>query len=241
MHCLSRGFRGPHNTQIGVHVIPEQKIDWDRLLLAYFCADRGIVPWQSAISLIGALCRDGVDAAVGMTANVLGHMSYARGPMCSLFPTHIDGNWSTRESIWAASAVMRASEQNIRLAMGSGVCGSYPWAGTFVGILQQAVQALVYTASGFSYSWLAGASPFEANLTTDIMEEAAIRGPQWAGELAGTIMDRIDELLPGETPRENIVTFKEIYDLESIEPKPGYRSTLDRAREELIRLGAPLK
>ena len=24
MHCMSAGFRGPHNTQIGVHIIPEQ-------------------------------------------------------------------------------------------------------------------------------------------------------------------------------------------------------------------------
>lgn len=40
MQCLDRGFRGPHNTQIGVHVIPEQKIDWDRLILSHFCKDR---------------------------------------------------------------------------------------------------------------------------------------------------------------------------------------------------------
>ena len=241
MHCLHRGFRGPHNTQIGVHVIPEQKIDWDRLLLAFFCADRGIVPWQSAMSLIGGLCRDGADAAVGMTANVLGHMSYAGGPMCSLFPTHMDGTWSTRESIWAVSAAMRASDRNIRLAIGSGVAGSYQWTGTFVGVLQQAVQALVYTASGFSYSWLAGASPLEAVLTGELMDEATSRGPQWAGELAERIMDSIDERVGKEIPRDNLVTFKEIYDLKSIEPKPDYLSILDRAKEELIRVGAPLK
>jgi hypothetical protein len=62
-----------------------------------------------------------------------------------------------------------------------------------------------------------------------------------ARELAETIMDSIDELVGKEIPRENLCTFKEIYDLESIEPKPDYRSTLDRAREQLIRLGAPLK
>ncbi|MCP4646932.1 MAG: monomethylamine:corrinoid methyltransferase, partial [bacterium] len=77
MQCLDRGFRGPHNTHIGVHVIPEQKIDWDRLILSHFCKDRGIVPWQSAMCLIGGLCRDAADAAVGLIANVLGHMSFA--------------------------------------------------------------------------------------------------------------------------------------------------------------------
>jgi hypothetical protein len=54
-------------------------------------------------------------------------------------------------------------------------------------------------------------------------------------------MESIDELVGKEVPRENLATFKEIYDLKSIEPKPDYRSTLDRASEKLIRLGAPLK
>jgi len=110
-----------------------------------------------------------------------------------------------------------------------------------VGVLQQAVQALVYTASGFSYSWLAGASPLEAVVTGELMDEATSRGPQWAGVLAETIMDSIDELIDKEIPREGLATFKEIYDLKSIEPKPDSRLTLDRSREKLISLGAPLK
>ncbi len=237
MQCLDRGFRGPHNTQIGVHIIPEQKIDWDRLRLAHFCRDRGIVPWQSAMSLIGGLCRNGADAAVGMMANVLGQMSYAKGPTCSLFPAHLDGTWSTRESIWAVSAAMRASERNIRIAIGSGTVASYQWTGTFLGMIQQAAQALAYTASGFSYSWLGGASPFEAVMCGEAMEAAAAMGPEKAKALAMTVMDRIDELIKEEKPRPAICTFKDVYDLETVEPKPGYQSDLDRARKELERLG----
>ncbi len=241
MQCIDRGFRGPHNTQIGVHIIPEQKIDWDRLLLAHFCKDRGIIPWQSAMSLIGGLCRNAEDAAVGMMANVLGQMSYANGPTCSLFPTHLDGTWSTYDSIWAVSAAMRASERNICLAIGSGTCASYQWTGTFLGMLQQAVQALVYTASGFSYTWLGGASPFEVLIIKEMIEAATEMGPAKAKAMANTIMNRIDELAKQEEPRPAIATFTDVYDLKAFKPLPYYQAYLDRAREELKSLGAPLK
>ncbi len=239
MQCLDRGFRGPHNTQIGVHIMPEQKIDWDRFLLAHFCRDRGIYPWQSAMSLIGGLCRNGPDAAVGMLANVLGQMSYANGPTCSLFPTHLDGTWGTRESIWAVSAAMRASERNIRIAIGSGTVASYQWTGTYTGMIQQAAQALAYTASGCTYSWLGGASPFEAVMCGEAMDAAAAMGPEKAKALAMKIMDRVDELVQQEQPRPDICTFRQVYDLETEEPKPEYQADLGRAKEELAKFGLP--
>ena len=127
MACVDGEFRGPHNTHIGVHIMPDQKINWERLLLAQFCEQRGIVPWQSAMAMIGALCRDGAEAAVALVANILGHLSYGHGPICSVFPTHIDGTWATRDCIWAVSGAARASERNIGLAIGSGVVGSMEW------------------------------------------------------------------------------------------------------------------
>ncbi len=237
MQCVDGEFRGPHNTQIGVHVIPEQKIDWDRLLLSHFCQDRGIVPWQSAMSLMGGLCRDAADAAVGLVANVLGHMSYAGGPMCSLFPTHLDGRWATRESNWAVAAAIRANERNIGLAIGSGTVGSYERTGTYVGIVQQAVMALTYTAAGFSYSWLGGCSPMEAVMNGDIMNMAAEMGPKEAEELAKKVMNRVDVLLEKEKPRVTLPTFIEIYDLEKIEPLPEYIEILEKGRQELAAFG----
>lgn len=240
MSCMAAGFRGPHNTQIGIHIIPEQKIDWDRLLLAKFCQDRGIVPWQSAMTLIGGLCRNAADGAVGLMANVLGQMSYGYGPMCSLFPTHIDGTWATRDAMWAVCAATRASERNIRMAMGSGAVGSYQWCGTVVGILQAAAAALLYTASGFSYAWLAGASPMEAVMVDDCLIAAARMGPEKAVDMAGKILARVDEMAKEEQPKANMITFQDVYDLEKVEPLPDYSAALNRAREELSDLGVPV-
>lgn len=237
MHCMSDGFRGPHNTHIGVHVIPEQKIDWDRLILTHYCHDRGIVPWQSAMSLIGGLCRDAADTAVGLTANILGHMSYANGPMCSVFPNHIDGSWGTNPSIWAASAALRASERNIKIAMGSGPVGSWQWNYSPIGILQEALMALVYTASGFAYAWLGGCSPMEVVMMSDAMDKAVEIGPEASHDLAKKIMERIDELKKTEETLTSMLTFRDVYDLKTVTPLPKYEAQLERGREELARFG----
>ncbi len=239
MQVIESSFRDAHNTQIGVHVLPELKIDWDRLLLANFCESTGIRPWQSAMTLIGGLCRDGADAAVSLVASMLAHMSYAHGPTCSVFPTNIDGTWGTRSTIWSAAAAMRASERNIRLATGSGTVGSYNWAGSKIGVLQSAAQALVYTASGFSYSWLSG-SPLEALLMDEIMGIATKMEREAVVELANTLMTKIDALQETGQPRQEIICFTDIYDLKTIQPKPDHQQMFDEAKEELIKLGVPL-
>ncbi len=237
MHCMSDEFRGPHNTHIGVHVIPEQKIDWDRLILANYCRDKGIVPWQSAMSLMGGLCRDAADAAVGLTANVLGHMSYAGGPMCSLFPTHMDGTWATPQCIWAVSGASRASERNIKIAIGSGPVGSWQWTATPVGILQQAAMALAYTASGFSYAWLGGCSPTEIVKMAEAMEKSVEIGMEASEELAKKILVRAEELKKTVQPKSTTITFRDIFDLEKDEFLPSYKTDLEHGLEELARFG----
>jgi hypothetical protein len=238
---MASGMRGPHNTQIGIHIVPEQKIDWDRLLLAKFCRDQGIVPWQSAMCMIGGFCRHGADAAVGLVANALGQLSYGNGPMCSLFPTNLDGTWATPDCIWAVGAAARASERNVRLAIGSAVVSSYEWGGRVVGALQEAAEALLYTASGFTYAWIAGPSPREAVMIGDLMAKAAEMGPERACDLARKVMTRVDELTKQDQPRAAIMTFSDVYDLKEMQFRPEYTEVLDRAQEELSGLGVPLR
>jgi len=240
MACVDGEFRGPHNTHIGVHVMPDQKINWERLLLTQFCEQRGIVPWQSAMAMIGGLCRDGAEAAVAMVANILGHLSYAHGPICSVFPTHMDGTWATRDSIWAVGAATRASERNIRLAIGSCVVGSLEWGATPIAILQQAAQCLVYTKSGLAYAWIAGFGPPEASQSGDTMELACHLGKDEATELVGKIFARIEEIKPKFTPNTRTLTFRDIYDLKTIEPFAKHMAVFDQGREELARLGLRL-
>ncbi len=236
MAMMGAGLREPYNTQIGIHIMPEQKLDWSRLLLAQFCEQRGIEPWQSSMSCIGGLCRDAADTAVGMVANALGQLSYARGTTMSYFPSHLDGTWATRDSHWAFSAAARATERNMKLAVGTSISGDVKTWRTPVTLWQSAAVAAVSVASGLSYAWIAGHTGLEARLIDEIMKITSGMEPEKVNELAQKIMVKVDELLP-TVEKQN--PFPEVYDLQKVKPKPEYEAGLLRVKDELARLGMP--
>jgi hypothetical protein len=152
----------------------------------------------------------------------------------------MDGTWATKDSIWAVGATARASERNIRLAIGSCVVGSLEWGATPIAILQQAAQGLVYTKSGLAYAWIAGFGPPEAIQSGDIMKLACRLGKDEAMELVGKILVRIEEIKPNFTPNTRTLSFRDIYDLKTIEPLAEHMAVFDQGREELTRLGLRL-
>jgi hypothetical protein len=175
-----------------------------------------------------------------VVANILGQLSYAHGPICSVFPNHRDGTWATPACIWAISAAARASERNIGLAIGSGVVGSMQWENTPIVILQQAAQCLTHTKSGLAYAWLAGIGDHEIRQSADLMELACRLSRDDAMELARKILGRIDELAPKFERSTRTPTFRDFYDLETLEPLEEHRAVSEQGREELARLGVPL-
>ena len=230
------GLREAHNTQIGIHLMPEMKLGWEALIKAHFCRDRGIHPWQSSMSLIGGLCRNSADAAVTMVANALVQLSYGRGPTCSFFPNHLDGSWGTPQSLWAFSAAARASERNIKVAVGTCTCGS-PWR-TPVALMQAAAVALINTKSSMAYAWITGHTGLEARLIGEMMDAAAGINKAKANELALKILARVaeeKEKLESKDP----VPFPAVYDIETVKPKPEYESSLMKIKDELTGMGFP--
>jgi len=238
MAMIAEGLREPYNTQIGIQILPEQKLDWSRLLLAQFCQQRGIEPWQSSMSCIGGFCRDAAETAVGMVANALGQLSYAHGTTLSYFPTHLDGSWATRGSHWAFSAAARATERNMKLAVGTSISGDVKTWRTPVTLWQSAAVVAVYVASGLSYAWIAGHTGLEARLIDEMMRACVGLSPDEANELAQKSMVSVDEMLPTV---EKQVPFPEAYDLKTVHPKPQYEAGMLRAQEALARLGVPFR
>lgn len=175
MACMRPGLRDPSNTQLGVHVIPEQKIDWNRLVLAKFCEDWGITPWTSCVSVMGGLCRHGPDVAVGLVTNLLSQLAYGHGSLASLFTNRLDGSWNDAEVRWAFSAACRASERNIRVPIAGCCMGTADFMRTQAAMLQGAAVALTNTASGLAYAWIAGGTGLEARLLT-------VRFDVWSGD-----------------------------------------------------------
>lgn len=239
MAMIGPGLREAHNTQIGVHIIPEQKIDWARLILSQFCQDRGIVPWQSSMSLIGGLCRDAADAAVGLVANLLGQISYAHGPMCSLFTNHLDGRIATRSCYWAHSAAARAAERNCKVAIGGVAVPTPETFKTENQIIHGTAMGLAATASGMAYCWLAGGCGLDARIIDEALTACSGMERQKMNELVARIMVYCDETNPKEMPTE--IPYTGMYDIEKVKPLPEYEATAMRAKEKLAGFGVPFK
>ncbi len=237
MAVMEAGYRDAYNTQIGIHIMPEQKLSWNPLLLAQYCEIKGIEPWQSSMSCIGGLCRDAAEVAVTMVANALGQLSYAHGGTMSYFPSHLDGTWATRDSHWAFSGAARASERHLGLAVGTSISGDVKAWRTPLTLWQSAGVVAVYVASGLSYAWIAGHTGLEARLIGQMMDACAGMPADRANELAQKIMRKVDELLPTATKP---IPFVEAYDVETVRPRPQYEAGLQRVMDELTRLGMPL-
>lgn len=237
MAMIGPELRESHNTQIGVHIIPEQKLDWARLILSQFCQDRGIMPWQSTMSMIGGLCRNAADTAVSMVANLLGQLAYARGPLCSLFTNHMDGSWGTFPCLWAYNAAARASERNIKVCIGGVAASAMDLMLCEAQMLQMAAIAILNSASGMSYCWIAGPTGFDARITGEVMNVTAGMKPEKANELVKNIMAEVDKA--ERTEMMFSVAFPEIYNLETMKPTPEYETMILNAKDKLARLGVP--
>lgn len=237
MACMQPGLREPHNTQIGIHIMPEQKVDWNRFLLAKYCQDAGITPWTSCASVMGGLCRRGPDVAVALMANLLGQLSYGRGTLASLWVNRMNGEWGDKECLWAVSGAARASERNIRVAI-SGVCMPKMSLGrTVSGLCHAAAVTISNTANGFAYAWIAGASGREARLNGEVMNAVAGMKREEANAMINRICARAEQLAPPEIPEMRL--FSEVYDLKTVEPKQYFADDLERAKEILAGLGVP--
>jgi hypothetical protein len=236
MALMQPGLRDASNTQIGIHIMPEQKLSWNPLLLSQYCELWGIEPWQSSMSCIGGLCRDAAEVAVTMIANALGQLSYAKGSTMSYFPSHLDGTWATRPSHWAFSAACRASERHTGLAVGTSISGITNAWRTPLGLWQAAAVSVASTASGMSYAWIAGHTGLEARLIDEIMRAAAGMPAETANELTQKIMRRVDELMPGVTRQ---LPFPQAYDITTVKPRPEYEASLLKVRDELAAMGMP--
>jgi hypothetical protein len=236
MAVMSSGYRDAFNTQIGIHIMPEQKLDWSRFLMSQYCEISGVEPWQSSMSCLGGMCRDAAEVAVVMVANALGQLSYAHGGSISYFPSHLDGTWATRPSHWAFSGAARASERHLGLAVGTSISGITEAWRTPLTLWQSAAVVVTSVASGLSYAWIAGHTGLEARLIGEMLDGCAGMSADRANELAQKIMAKVDELLPKVDAQ---LPFFEAYDVETVQPKPDYEASMLEAKDELMKLGVP--
>jgi len=70
-----------------------------------------------------------------------------------------------------------------------------------------------------------------------MMEFASHLSRDEAMDLARKIYDRIDELIPKYERTTRVITYVNIYDLETLEPLKEHAAVFEQAQEELAKLG----
>jgi methylamine--corrinoid protein Co-methyltransferase len=238
----NENLRSTWNTQIGIHIIPEMKIDWNAFQMAKFCQDRGIEPWTSCVSLTGALCRHGGDTAVGIVCNALAQLAYGHGGMVQMFANHLDGTWSDQETQWATGAATRAFERNVKNPIASVCAGIEPYWRTYAGMWQAQAMTISNTFNGCAYFWIGGHSGLETRLTGEVAEACLkIQDPAEADALMNKVFAKRNEetekhKASGAGPRE----FVDAYDCEQCVPKQGLIDDYEKVKGELKEMGLPL-
>ena len=232
-------LRSTWNTQVGIHIIPEMKIDWNAFQMAKFCQERNIEPWTSCVSLTGALCRDGAETAIGIVCNALAQLSYGHGGMVQMFANHLDGTWSDQETQWAVGAATRAFERHVKTPIASVCAGIEPFWRTYAGMYQNAAMSVSNTINGMGYVWIGGHSGLEARLTGEINAATIkINDPVQADELMNKLFAKRTEVTEahaasGAGPR----AFVDAYNCETCEPNQALLDDYEQVKGELAEMG----
>lgn len=241
--CVRPGRYEPTQCMMGVHIAPEQKIDFGRLQSAMLCEDLGVTPWASAMSMVGGLAGGPGGAAMCATANLLAQLSYSHSPWSSVAITDMKGSSKTPMALSCLSAVLRAAERNLSLPTGVPCCDSTVTTCYEEGIIASTLIAVVGTASGAAVNWLTGTSP----LTVRVQDEAMRAVSAMSREEAETVTHKLLDLLAKvqEEHADQTLLFPQqlffsIYDLQTLQPKPEYKAAVENAVRLMREAGLPL-
>ncbi len=239
---MAQGFRGPHNSMIGIHVIPEQKLDWERLNLTTLCHGLGISPWTSAMSILGGLAGGPAGVAVCVLANFLSQLSLAKGKLGSIYVNDMTGRNSSRDALWTYSASLRAAERNIGVATGTCSGDSGPVHSKEENLIRSIAVAITLTASGGAYNWGSGGTPEEFHIHEEIMNNVAGMEADKANELVLSLSKYLEEedAKEGELVPFSAMFFPNKYDVQTVKPKPEYLNQCKRVVDTVAKLGVPI-
>ncbi|WP_418791286.1 monomethylamine:corrinoid methyltransferase [Phosphitispora sp. TUW77] len=239
---LGSGLHEAHNSMIGIHIIPEQKLDQTRLNLALVCEERGISPWTSTMSLLGGLCGGPAGVSVGMMANFLGQLSYAHGKMGSFYVNDMTGRASHREALWTYAACFRAAGRNIGISTGTCCGDSGPAFSVEEQICRGVSMAVTLSACGGAYNWGTGSNSLTARIQHDVMGNVAGMSKDKVRGILNSLSVMFDEMTAagGNQLLFNDMIFPAFYDIAAVKPKPEYVDTCKRAVEKLAGCGVPI-
>lgn len=241
--CVRPGRYDPKQCMMGVHIAPEQKIDFGRLQSAMLCEDLGVTPWASAMSMVGGLAGGPGGAAMCATANMLAQLSYSHSPWASIAITDMKGSSKTAMPLCTLSAVLRVAERHLNLPTGVPCCDSTVTTCYEECIVASTLIAVVATASGAAINWLTGTSPLTVRIQDEAMRVVSTMSAEEAEKVTHGLLELLEKIQKDNAGKQLLFPqqlFFSVYDLKTLEPKPEYKAACENAIAMMKQAGLPL-
>lgn len=242
MSCYGEGLLDRFNSGIPINLMPELKLNWDRLKLAYLAQEMQVPPWMGISGVLGTYSRNGPEFAILTVANMLAQLSYGHGDMAHLSAADRNGYRTTRAVLQAHSAACRAVERNIGNPFF--VAPSFKnGLGTPKSIYEEVASVVASTCSGASWIWGFPCCPNgegRQNVDLDYVLASKV-----SHGVAGLSRDKANELLlrilalyePTWDVSEKGKPYSYYYDLKTLTPSSELISVYQREEDFLLRLG----
>ena len=218
MTVFASGLYNKYNCCMPVQILQDMRINYDRLNLAYFAQQNGIVPWISSCSVMYAYVTGPEQAAVEIIAHTLGMMAFSDGSFTQAMSMTVDGGYNGPDIWWCNSAAALAAERNLKVPWISYGGMGHQW-GPLTDEAWYAAAGACITAcvSGMEGMWLVGGiTGLEARWAAEIARAAA--GIKVSDGIA--IIKEIARKY--KEPKHMPTPLNELYDLKTLRPSKKF-------------------
>lgn len=240
---FGEGMLTKRNCMVGIHIAPELKIDEGRLICAQAVELLDLVPWTSAMSMVGGLCGGPGGAAMGAVANLLAQLTYGHGKWASIVTTNMQGAQRRPMTLAAASAAHRAVERNIGVASGIPCIDSSVMTCYEEALLAGAAIAVGLCSSGGAVDWYGGGSPLAARIHRAVLADVAGKPRDEMNDLVLCLIE-VGEKIESEHAGEQVTLLDQLpeksYDLGTHKPISAFKEAAEHVAEILEANGISL-
>ncbi|MBI4332113.1 MAG: monomethylamine:corrinoid methyltransferase [Chloroflexi bacterium] len=240
------GLLNRFNAHISLSLMPELKINWDRLKLAAAAQDIGVYRSCSADPILGGYCRNNEEAAVLAAATLLGYIAYAGDRQtANINVVDLKGNRSTRGPLQASAGARLAVVRNLGIPM-LGTPDTRNGLGTAMSVYELAALTIAQVGSGMAWAgrgYACGPGP-DGQYRVDLDGQLVARVSRGASRLSrattNELLLKLLEITEGHDRPDEGRPFAHYYDARTLTPSPELAALYATAQEELQELGVPL-
>ncbi|MBI4332986.1 MAG: monomethylamine:corrinoid methyltransferase [Chloroflexi bacterium] len=231
-----------YHAGFSVATMPELKISWERLQLAFISRQMGVAKRIGGVTVLGAYARNAEETAVLSIATLLAQLSYAAGDWAHLAPVDLEGYRSGRKVMQAQSGACRASERNIGVNVTMLQWAKNDW-GSAYGLYEKAALIIEQTCSGTGSFWQYPCHPGPDGKAVSDLDFELVGKVAWAVSgmergPANELLERIITLYEGSLAHpEKGKPYSYFYDFRTMTPRSDLVDLHRRTEQTLAGLG----